>query len=185
VPHSYTALTGYFRDREVERAARPALLAKSQVMRPAHSTALCTSASWHTAFAGAVRSRAILFGSSPTAAHSGLTLRSTTFPSGDTALTRLEVDRAPPDAGGSATRLRLISPQEGRQNLGQPSWRPSPIHRRPSTLCRGSSPPESTWLTKTSTREPIDGCGVALEPLNCVETIVLHAGFLDGSITAG
>src|SRR6201989_2712280 len=71
-----------------------------------------TSASWPPAFAGAVRSRAILFGSSPTAAHSGLTLlRSTTLPSGDTALTRLEGRlRAPPYAGGSATRLRRISP---------------------------------------------------------------------------
>jgi hypothetical protein len=30
-----------------------------------------------------------------------------------------------------------------------------------------------------STRETIDGCGIALGPLHRIEAIVLHAGFLD------
>jgi len=35
-----------------------------------------------------------------------------------------------------------------------------------------------------SSREPIDSSRVALGPLDCVKPIVLHAGFLIGSITA-
>jgi hypothetical protein len=55
------------------------------------------------------------------------------------------------------------------------NWRKR--YRRPSILRPGSSPPEwSTGALRRRPVSPINGCGMALGPLDCVEAIVLHAG---------